>query len=68
MEEKKTQLTSVKVETDMFDEFKINTVKFKTSLNKLVSRAMDLYNTDEDFRRLINNHTSFNRDKNKTEE
>lgn len=53
-----TQLTSVKVDKDMFEEYKIFCVKMKTSLNKLVNRSMDLYLTDEEFRKKINNHTS----------
>lgn len=51
-----TQLTSVKVDKDIFESYKIECVKRKTSLNKLVNRAMDLYLTDEEFRKKINNH------------
>ena len=51
-----TQLTSVKVDKDLFDNFKIECVRRKTSLNKLVNRAMDLYLNNEDFRKIINNH------------
>jgi len=54
--EKETQLTSVKVNSKMFDEHKIFCIKYKSSLNKLVNRAMDLYLTDESFRKLINSH------------
>lgn len=52
------QLTSVKVEKDLFNTFKIHCVKHKTSLNKLVNRAMDLYLNDESFRRTVNNHNT----------
>ena len=48
-----TQLTSVKVDKDLFDNFKIECVKRKFSLNKLVNRAMDLYLKDENFRKQI---------------
>ena len=53
-----TQLTSVKVDKDLFDSFKIECVKRKFSLNKLVNRAMDLYLTSEEFRKSVTNHTS----------
>lgn len=51
-----TQLTSVKVDKDIFDDFKIECVKRKFSLNKLVNRAMDLYLKDEEFRKSVTNH------------
>lgn len=51
-----TQLTSVKVDKDLFDTFKIECVKRKFSLNKLVNRAMDLYLNSEDFRKQVTNH------------
>ena len=53
-----TQLTSVKVDKDLFDTFKIECVKRKFSLNKLVNRAMDLYINNEEFRKQLTNHTS----------
>ena len=53
-----TQLTSVKVDKDLFDNFKIECVKRKFSLNKLVNRAMDLYLNNEDFRKQVTNTTN----------
>jgi hypothetical protein len=53
-----TQLTSVKVDKDLFDNFKIECVKRKFSLNKLVNRAMDLYLNDESFRKQLTNTTN----------
>jgi len=50
------QLTSVKVEKDLFNTFKVECVKRKFSLNKLVNRAMDLYIQDEEFRKKITNY------------
>lgn len=50
------QLTSVKVDKDLFEEFRVNTIKLKFSLQKLTERAMHLYNTDPEFRKLI--HTT----------
>jgi hypothetical protein len=52
------QLTSVKVEKDLFDNFKIECVKRKFSLNKLVNRAIDLYLNDEDFRKRVTNYNN----------
>jgi hypothetical protein len=46
-------LTSVKVTPSIFEEFRVNSVKRKFPLQKLVDRAMYLYNTDEEFRKKI---------------
>jgi len=56
MKEENEILTSVKVEKDLFETFKIECVKRKFSLNKLVNRAMDLYLNSEEFRKQITNH------------
>jgi hypothetical protein len=56
--ENKDILTSVKVNKDLFDTFKIECVKRKFSLNKLVNRAIDLYINDEDFRKKLTNHNN----------
>jgi hypothetical protein len=58
MEENKEQLTSVKVDKDLFNVFKIECVKRKFSLNKLVNRAMDLYLNDENFRKQVTNYSN----------
>lgn len=50
------QLTSVKVEKDLFNTFKVECVKRKFSLNKLVNRAMNLYLTSEEFRKQVTNY------------
>lgn len=50
------QLTSVKVEKDLFNTFKVECVKRKFSLNKFVNRAMDLYLNSEEFRKQVTNH------------
>ena len=55
---KKMTLTSVKVKSDLFDNFKIECVKRKFSFQKLADRAVHLYLTDDDFRKQINNHTN----------
>mgnify|MGYP003624177595 FL=1 len=51
-------LTSVKVKSDLFEDFKIECVKRKFSFQKLSDRAIFLYLTDEDFRKKINNQTN----------
>tara|TARA_R110001583_G_C5443632_1_gene390123 strand:+ start:332 stop:517 length:186 start_codon:yes stop_codon:yes gene_type:complete len=54
--EEKT-LTSVKVKSDLFENFKIECVKRKFSFQKLADRSIYLYLTDEDFRKQVSNHT-----------
>ena len=55
---KKMTLTSVKVQSDLFENFKIECVKRKFSLQKLADRALLLYLTDENFRKQITNQTN----------
>jgi hypothetical protein len=54
--EEGTQLTSVKVDKDLFDVFKIECVKRKFTLNKLVNRTIDLYLNDPEFRKQLTNY------------
>jgi hypothetical protein len=56
--EKDLSLTSVKIKTELFESFKIECVKRKFTLNKLVNRAIHLYNTNEEFRKQLHNQTS----------
>ena len=49
-------LTSVKVQSELFDQFKINCVKYKFSLQKLTDRSIHLYLTDDEFRKQIHSH------------
>ena len=51
-------LTSVKVKSDLFENFKIECVKRKFSFQKLADRSIYLYLTDENFRKQINNQTN----------
>jgi len=51
------KLTSVKVADNLFQDFKISSIKHKFNLQKLVNRAVHLYLNDEDFRKQIHNHT-----------
>ena len=59
MSEKKVMtLTSVKVKSNLFENFKIECVRRKFSFQKLSDRAIHLYLTDEDFRKKIHNHSN----------
>ena len=51
------QLTSVKIDKDLFEDFKVECIKMKFSFQKLSERAVHLYLTDPDFRKQIHNHT-----------
>lgn len=51
-------LTSVKIKSDLFNEFKIECVKRKFSFQKLADRAIYLYLTDEDFRKQVTSHNN----------
>jgi len=49
-------LTSVKIQSDLFENFKIECVKRKFSFQKLADRAIHLYLTDEEFRKQVTSH------------
>ena len=51
-------LTSVKVQSDLFENFKIECVRRKFSFQKLADRSLYLYLTDEDFRKKVTNQTT----------
>ena len=51
-------LTSVKVKSDLFENFKIECVKRKFSFQKLADRCVHLYLTDEEFKKQIHNHNN----------
>ena len=52
------KLTSVKVNEELFEEFKVMCVRTKFSLQKLVDRSIHLYLTDENYRKQLHNHTN----------
>jgi len=52
------KLTSVKVEEELFQEFKEECVRYKFSLQKLVDRAIFLYLTEEDIKQKLHNQTN----------
>jgi hypothetical protein len=58
MSKKDMTLTSVKVQSELFESFKIACVKYKFSLQKLADRTIHLYLTDENFRKQIHNHNN----------
>jgi len=60
MSNKNMTLTSVKVQSELFEEFKISCVRYKFSLQKLTDRTIHLYLTDEEFRKKIHTHTDLN--------
>ena len=55
MAQKEMTLTSVKVKSDLFEDFKIECVKRKFSFQKLADRSLFLYLTDDDFRKKTGN-------------
>jgi hypothetical protein len=56
--EKDLSLTSVKIKTELFETFKIECVKRKFTLNKLVNRAVYLYINDDEFRKQLHSQTT----------
>ena len=54
----KNKLTSVKVNEELFEEFKVLCVRTKFSLQKLVDRSIHSYLTSEDYRKQLHNHTN----------
>ena len=53
---KQMVLTSVKVDQDRFNDFKVECVRDKFTLTNLVNKCMDLYLNDESFRNAILNY------------
>jgi hypothetical protein len=58
MTNKKMTLTSVKVQEDLFHNFRVECVKMKFSLQKLTERCIHLYLTDSEFRKMIHSHNN----------
>lgn len=51
-----TKLTSVIVIEDIYYDFKVKTLSDDINLQKLVNRSISLYNSDENFRKIINDY------------
>ena len=49
------KLTSVRVEQELFEEFKMECVRYKFSFQKLADRAIFFYLTDDKFRERVHN-------------
>jgi len=58
MASKDQQLTSVKINKTLFEQFKVECIKRKFSFQKLSERAIHLYLTEEEFRKQVHNHTN----------
>ena len=50
---KNTKLTSVKILENLYEQFKLNTVNTKMTLQKLTNRSVDRFLQDEKFREEI---------------
>ena len=48
-------LTSVKIPEKLFEDFKVDCIKNKFSIQKLTERSMYLYMTDPEFKKEIHN-------------
>ena len=57
------RLTTVRIDDELFQEFKFQCIKDKFSFQKLASRSIFLYLTDKDFKKSIHNLTNINLDK-----
>jgi hypothetical protein len=56
-------LTSVKITKQLFEQFRITSTKNKFTFQKLADKAVHLYLTDEDFRKMVHNHTKLDLEK-----
>ena len=57
MSTKNQQLTSVKINKDLFEQFRVECIKRNFSFQKLSERAVHMYLSDEDFRKRIHSHS-----------
>ncbi len=60
-----TKLTSVIVIDDIYNDFKVITISDDINLQKLVNRSISLYNSDESFRKIINDYDKLTEKNNK---
>ena len=63
MASKDQQLTSVKINKTLFEQFKVECIKRKFSFQKLSERAIHLYLTEEEFRKQVHSHTNLSLEK-----
>ena len=57
------RLTTVRIDDELFQEFKFQCIKDKFSFQKLASRSIFLYLTDKDFKKSIHSITNINLEK-----
>jgi hypothetical protein len=50
------KLTSVKVEPKIYETFRIGCITSGFTLQKLLNRSLDLYNSNKEYQKLIDNH------------
>lgn len=60
MKSSEKRLTTVRIDDELFQEFKYQCIKNKFSFQKLASRSIFLYLTDKDFKQSIHNTTNIN--------
>ena len=60
MSAKNQQLTSVKIDKELFEQFRVECIKRKFSFKKLSERAVHMYLSDENFRKRIHSHSDLN--------
>ena len=60
MKSTEKRLTTVRIDDELFQEFKYQCIKNKFSFQKLASRSIFLYLTDNSFRKDIHNLTNIN--------
>ena len=60
---KDQQLTSVKINKTLFEQFKVECIKRKFSFQKLSERAIHLYLTEEEFRKQVHSHSDLSLEK-----
>ena len=56
MSNKNQVLTTVKIDIDLFEKFKIECIIRKFTFQKLSERAIHLYLTDDEFKKQVHNH------------
>jgi hypothetical protein len=52
----KTKLTSVNILENVYNDFKKNIIGTDLTLQKIVNRSLDLYNTNSEIQEIIDNH------------
>ena len=55
-------LTSVKLDVDMFEQFRIEAIKLKFSWTKLAERSIHLFLTNPEYKKLLLNHNDLKMD------